>query len=44
MYHIIKNVRCRIKPAVRTKQIKGEDEKMVKASVIVEIMDAWNII
>lgn len=44
-YHITKNARNRIKPAVGTKQIKGEDGKMVKASVIVEIiMYACNVI
>lgn len=42
-YHITKNVRSRLKPPVDTKQIKGEDEKMVKPGVVVEkIMDAWN--
>lgn len=41
-YHITKNVRSRVKPAVGTKQIKLEDGKMVKYGVVVEnIMDAW---
>lgn len=44
-YHFTKNVRSRVKPAVVTKQIKGEDDKMVKAYVImVRIIDAWNVI
>lgn len=39
--HIINNVRSRVRPATWTKQIKGEDKKMVKANVIVKgIMDA----
>ncbi|CAK8570687.1 unnamed protein product [Lathyrus sativus] len=42
-YHIIKNVRSRVKPAVGTKPIKSEGGKLVKAGVIVEkLMDAWN--
>ncbi|XP_050891007.1 uncharacterized protein LOC127096489 [Lathyrus oleraceus] len=45
VYHITRNVRSRVKPAVGTKHIKAEDGKRVKASVIVEkIMDAWNVI
>lgn len=44
-YHIKKNTRSQVKPMVRTKQIKGEDIKMVKTDVIVErIMNAWNTI
>lgn len=44
-YHITKNVKSRLKPAVGTTKFKGEDKKMVKASVIVErIMNAWNVI
>lgn len=31
-YHITKNVRSRVKHAVRTKQIEGEDKKMVNAA------------
>lgn len=42
-YHITKNLRSRLKLAIDTKEIKGEDGKMVKPSVVVEkIMDAWN--
>ncbi|XP_058747029.1 uncharacterized protein LOC131620019 [Vicia villosa] len=44
-YHITKNVKGRVKPAVETKQIACEDGKLVKTDVIVEkIMDAWNVI
>ncbi|XP_058785176.1 uncharacterized protein LOC131660062 [Vicia villosa] len=44
-YHITKNVRSRVKPAVGTEHIAGKDGKLVKAGVIVEkIMDAWNVI
>lgn len=40
MYHITKNMRGSLKPAAGTKQVNGEDEKMVKASVILKsIMD-----
>lgn len=35
-YHITKNVKSWVKPVVGTKQIKYEDGKMVKASVVVE--------
>lgn len=43
-YYIIKNVRSRVKPAIGTKQIKGEDRKMVKGSmIVVRIMNAENI-
>ena len=42
-YHITKNVRSRVKPAVGTELVELEDGKLVKAGVIVEkIMDAWN--
>lgn len=42
-YHITKNVRNRLKLALRIKKIKGEDGKMIKVGVVVEnIMDAWN--
>lgn len=42
-YHIIKNVRSKPKYEVGTKQIKGEDEKMAKAGVELEIiMNVWN--
>lgn len=41
-YQITKNIRSRLKPTVGTKQIKGEDRKKVKSSVVVEeITDAW---
>lgn len=41
-YHITKNVRSRLKSTVGTKQIKDEDGKMVKPSVVLEkIIDAW---
>lgn len=41
MYHITKNVRNKLKPAVGTKKIKGEYGKLVKVGVVVErIMDA----
>ena len=41
-YPIIKNVRANLKPAVGTKDFKGEDENIIKASVVVEIiMDVW---
>lgn len=44
-YHIIKKVRSRLKPVVGTKQVKGEDGKIVKPGVVVEnIMDAWSSI
>lgn len=44
-YHITKNVRNILKCVVRAKQIKGEDEKIVKAFVVVErIIDAWNYV
>lgn len=44
-YHITKNVRSRRRHVVRTKQIKGGDGKMAKASVILEsILDVWNFI
>ncbi|XP_058761990.1 protein FAR1-RELATED SEQUENCE 5-like [Vicia villosa] len=39
-YHITKNVRSRVKPAVGTKKIACENQKLVKA----KIMDAWNVI
>lgn len=40
-YHIIKNVRSRVKPAVATKQVKGEGGKIVKHGVVEEkIVDA----
>lgn len=35
-YHIIKSVRSQVKPTVGMKQIESEDEKMVKARVVVE--------
>ena len=34
-YHITKNVRCRVKPAVGTKLVDLEDGKLVKTGVIV---------
>ncbi|XP_058726817.1 uncharacterized protein LOC131598208 [Vicia villosa] len=41
-YHITKNVRVKLKPAVGTQDFKDEDGNMVKSSVVVEnIMDAW---
>ena len=41
-YHITKNVRARLKPAVGTKEKKGEDGQVVKFGVVVEkIMSAW---
>ena len=44
-YHITKNVRSWIKPAVGSKQVAGEDGKLVKSGVIMDkIMAAWNII
>lgn len=44
-YHIRKNVISRVKPAVGTKKINGEDGKMVKVGVIMEIIiDVWNVI
>ncbi|XP_058783444.1 protein FAR1-RELATED SEQUENCE 5-like [Vicia villosa] len=40
-YHITKNVRAKLKPAVDTQDFKGEDGNMLKYSVVVEtIMDA----
>lgn len=42
LYHITKDIRSRLKPAICTKQIKGEDGKIVKLGVVLEkIMDAW---
>lgn len=35
-YHIIKNARGRLKHAVGTEQIKGEEKEMIKFSVILE--------
>lgn len=36
-------MRSRLKSAIGTKQIKGEDRKMVKLGVVLgKIMDAWN--
>lgn len=44
-YHITKNVKSQVKPAVGTKQIKLEDEKMIKLGLVVEnIMNACNCI
>lgn len=44
-YHIIENVRSRVKSIVWTKQINVEDGKFVKTGVIVEkLMDARNVI
>ena len=44
-YHITKNVRSRVKPVVGSKQIAGEDGKLVKSGVIVDkIMAAWNVL
>lgn len=41
-YHITKDIRSRLKPAICTKQIKGKDRKIVKPGVVLEkIMDAW---
>lgn len=37
-------MKSRVKHAVEMKQIKDEDGKMLKASLVVErIMDAWNV-
>lgn len=42
-YHITKTVRSIHIPVVGTKQIKGEDGKMVKVGVVLKsIMDTWN--
>lgn len=44
-YHIIKNVRSRVKHVVGTKQVKCDYDKIVKLDVVVEkIVDAWNCI
>src|ERR1044072_8620348 len=44
-YHITTNVRSRVKPVVWSKQVAGEDGKLVKSGVIVDkIMEAWHVI
>lgn len=44
-YHIIKNMRSRVKHVADTKQVKHEDGKLVKSGVMVEnIINAWNSI
>lgn len=44
-YHVTKNVRVRLKSTVGTKQVNGEDGKMVKPNKILEsIMHVYNII
>ena len=35
-YHITKNMRSQVKPAVGSKKVAGEDGKLVKSGVIVD--------